>query len=399
MKNFPIFLVLFAFLLACNDEGGSTTTPPSLPEVSLEAFIATEGNQNTSVFLSTRLSKTSDEAVTIFVESEDGSAEAGTDYEPISTAITFAPGSVQESYRLNLLGDEDSEIDETFMVSITNVTGATLGTASVNITIQNDDRGNGVVIIPSSGYTTPTEYDGMNLIWSDEFDEEQINSSNWTFEIGNGSSGWGNNELQFYTRENTSLVEGNLVIEARAEPFNGFNYTSSRIISQNKFEFTHGRVDIRAVLPQGQGIWPALWMLGENINTVGWPRCGEIDVMEIVGHQPAKTHGTVHYADPAGNHIFKGDEISLTGGEIFADEFHVFSILWEEDRIQFFMDDQLYYTVTPAFLGTSNPYPFNDPFFFIMNVAVGGNWPGSPDSTTTFPQHMIVDYFRVFQPK
>ena len=224
-----------------------------------------------------------------------------------------------------------------------------------------------------------------------------MNQEFWTYEIGNGEWGWGNNELQFYRSDNTSLVDGNLVIAARNESFNGFQYTSSRFITRNKFEFTHGRVDIRARIPEGQGIWPALWMLGENINTVGWPRCGEIDIMEIVGHEPNVVHGTVHYANPNGDRIQNGSETRLTGGKKFSDEFYVFSLEWEEDRIRWFLNDVQYHSVSRGGLGLSNPYPFNEPFFFIFNVAVGGQWPGSPDASTVFPQHMIVDYIRVFQ--
>ena len=157
-------------------------------------------------------------------------------------------------------------------------------------------------------------------------------------------------------------------------------------------------MDIRAVLPEGQGIWPALWMLGESITSVGWPRCGEIDIMEILGHEPSKLHATVHYANNNGDRVMNGTSTNLPGGQKFSDEFHVFSIIWEEDRIQFLLDDVPYHNITRNTLGLSNPYPFNEPFFFIFNVAVGGNWPGSPDGTTRFPQHMIVDYIRVFQP-
>lgn len=397
IKNLYLLLLVLTTAASCTDE--APTPPDSLPLVSIDEFNVREGNEDLTVFLSVRLSKASDEQVTIFVESEDVTAEAGQDYQAISTAITFAAGDVQENIQLNIIGDEESEIDETFNLNITDASGATIGTPSVSITIENDDAGNGMVVIPSAGYITPTEYDGMNLLWSDEFDAQALNEEFWTFEIGNGSGGWGNNELEFYRKENTSMVDGHLVIEAREEQFGGFSYTSSRIITQNKFEFTHGRVDIRAVLPEGQGVWPALWMLGENISTVGWPRCGEMDIMEIVGHEPSKLHATVHYANTGGNHIFKGSSTDLNAGAKFSDEFHVFSMEWEENRIQFLLDDQVYYTVTPTILGTNNPYPFNDPFFFIFNVAVGGNWPGSPNGTTLFPQHMIVDYIRVFQPE
>jgi len=369
----------------------------TLPSVSIDPLDVLEGNVDKSIFASFRLSKAATEVVTIFVETSDGSAEADVDYAPISQSLQFQVGSVQENLRLDIFGDELSEVDEDFTLTITNVNGATIGSGSISVIIENDDAGDGTVVIPSTGYTTPETYDGLELLWSDEFSGSSLNESFWTYEIGNGDWGWGNNELEFYRRENTTLVDGHLVIEAREEFINGFEYTSSRLITRDKFEFTFGRVDIRAVVPEGQGIWPALWMLGENISQVGWPRCGEIDIMELVGHEPSKIHGTVHYPNPNGDRLMDTSSTSLSGGQKFSDEFHVFSIIWSEDRIEFYLDDTRYHTVTKSSLGSQNPYPFNDPFFFIFNVAVGGNWPGSPDASTVFPQHMIVDYIRVFQ--
>lgn len=397
-QKFILSICCLFFLNSCGtkDEPGNGNSG-ELPVVSLDALSILEGNEDKSVFISARLSKASEEVVTIFVESTDGTAEAGSDYEAISTAIDFEPGVIQANIRVNLLGDEESEVNESFEINITNVSGATIGTRSISVIIENDDAGNGSVVIPNTGFSTPESYDGMTLLWSDEFDGEQLNSEFWTHEIGNGEWGWGNNELQFYRTDNTSIVDGNLVIEARNEFFNGFQYTSSRFITKEKFEFTHGRVDIRARLPEGQGIWPALWMLGENINTVGWPRCGEIDIMEIVGHEPNILHGTVHYANPNGDRIQNGNDTRLTGGKKFSDEYYVFSLEWEEDSIRWYLNNEQYHSVSRGSLGLSNPYPFNEPFFFIFNVAVGGVWPGSPDDSTVFPQHMIVDYIRVFQ--
>lgn len=388
--------------MSCGDE--AIPMPPdendALPTVSLEGINVLEGNTSEkSIFASIRLSKSSDTNIEVLVESIDGTAKADEDYRPVSMNVVFAAGAVQENIKLDIIGDEMSEVDEYFTLRITSATGATIGVEGVRVTIENDDQGNGVVAIPSTGYTTPEAYASMDLIWSDEFSGTELDQSNWTYEIGNGSSGWGNNELQFYRKENTSIVDGNLVIAARDETFNGFKYTSSRLITKDKFEFTHGRVDIRAVIPEGQGIWPALWMLGANISEVGWPRCGEIDIMELVGHEPSKVHATVHYPNANGDRLLNGTSTDLTGGKKFSDEFHVFSLVWEEDRIKIYLDDKLYYNSTRTSLGVQNPYPFNEPFFFIMNVAVGGNWPGSPDASTLFPQNMIVDYIRVFQPK
>ncbi|MBL6444738.1 glycoside hydrolase family 16 protein [Fulvivirga sp. 29W222] len=249
--------------------------------------------------------------------------------------------------------------------------------------------------IPSEGYTTPESYAGMNLVWQDEFGGTSI-SGDWTHEIGTGSNGWGNNELQYYKEENTEVRDGYLIITAKEESFGGRDYTSSRIITSGKQTFKYGRIDIRAALPQGQGIWPALWMLGSNFNSVGWPACGEIDIMELIGGSATgrdnTVHGTVHW-DNAGRNANYGDHYTLSSG-IFADEFHVFSIVWDATSITWYVDDVQFNVVdtTPTELSE-----FQNDFFFIFNVAVGGNWPGSPDANTIFPQKMIVDYVRVFQ--
>lgn len=261
-------------------------------------------------------------------------------------------------------------------------------TKDVLVTLSTD------VTIPSTGYTTPLTYSGMELMWQDEFEGETLNTSNWTFETG--GHGWGNNELQFYRPENTSVKDGYLVITAKQENYQGKNYTSSRIITKDKQSLRYGRVDIRAALPKGQGIWPALWMLGSNFSSVGWPACGEIDIMEMIGGSGREKtiHGTIHW-DNAGTHANYGDDYTLATGT-FSDKFHVFSIVWTASSITWYVDDVQYNVadITPAGLSE-----FHNNFFFIFNVAVGGNWPGSPDASTAFPQQMIVDYIRVFQPE
>lgn len=263
---------------------------------------------------------------------------------------------------------------------------------SVSVTVDTNTAG-----IPTTGYSTPLSYPGYNLVWNDEFDGTSL-SSDWTHEIGTGNGGWGNNELQYYREENTELKDGLLLITAKAEPFGNKNYTSSRIITQGKQSFKYGRIDIRAALPYGQGIWPALWMLGSNFDTVGWPKCGEIDIMEMVGGQSRanggddKVFGTVHW-DSGGQRAEFGGSNQLSSGK-FADEFHVFSIIWDSQKITWYRDDIKFHEVdiTPADLDE-----FQKKFFFIFNVAVGGNWPGSPNASTQFPQTMAVDYVRVFQ--
>tara|TARA_B110000046_G_scaffold54147_1_gene60565 strand:+ start:332 stop:1456 length:1125 start_codon:yes stop_codon:yes gene_type:complete len=250
---------------------------------------------------------------------------------------------------------------------------------------------------PVSGYTTPTSYSGYELVWQDEFSGKELNADDWNLEIGAGNNGWGNNELQYYRSENVSVSNGMLTIEAKAEFFNSNNYTSSRITTQDKESFKYGRIDIRAALPYGQGLWPALWMLGNDISSVGWPNCGEIDIMELAGGSASGKGddvilGTIHW-DNNGSYANYGDKTQLSSGT-FADQFHVFSIIWNEQSVTWYLDDTKFNEVDIAANGLEE---FHQSFFLIFNVAVGGDFSGSPDATTYFPQKMFVDYVRVFQ--
>lgn len=251
--------------------------------------------------------------------------------------------------------------------------------------------------VPTKGYTTPMTRAGYTLVWNDEFDGNELDPNNWNFEIGTGNSGWGNNELQYYLKENTKLKNGYLTIEAKRQAVESSLYTSSRITTQGKKSFKYGRIDIRAAMPKGQGLWPALWMLGDNIGTAGWPYCGEIDIMEMVGGTAAGksdrvTHGTLHW-DNNGSYASFGGKTTTTKTNL-NEEFHVYSIEWNQNSIKWFLDDRHFHTIeiSPAAMSE-----FHQTFFFIMNVAVGGRWPGSPDETTHFSQKMHVDYVRVFQ--
>ncbi len=246
---------------------------------------------------------------------------------------------------------------------------------------------------PTTGYSTPLSYPGYTLSWNDEFDANSL-SSDWVYELGNGNWGWGNNELQYYRQENVNVDNGILTITAKEELFGGYNYTSGRIKTQGNRSFKYGRIDIRAALPKGQGLWPALWMLGDDITTASWPACGEIDIMELIGGTGANdrtVHGTMHW-DANGYASFGGSN-SLASGT-FGDEWHVFSIIWDGNSIKFLRDDIQYHVMS---ITGPELTEFHQNFFLIFNVAVGGNWPGSPNATTEFSQSMFVDYVRVFQ--
>lgn len=242
------------------------------------------------------------------------------------------------------------------------------------------------------------------LVWSDEFEGDAgtpVNTDYWTQEIG--GAGWGNNEHQYYTDrvENASLDgNGNLAIVAREENPGDYNchygeckYTSARLISRDKVEFTYGRVEARLKLPRGQGIWPAFWMLGANFPQVGWPNSGEIDIMENVGFEPRTVHGTVHGPGYSGASGVGG---SHSIDEDLADDFHVYAIDWDEDAIRWYFDGELYHILTPNDLG-GREWVFDHDFFLLLNLAVGGNWPGYPDETTEFPQTYLIDYVRVYK--
>ncbi|MCT1400648.1 RICIN domain-containing protein [Paenibacillus sp. p3-SID867] len=230
-----------------------------------------------------------------------------------------------------------------------------------------------------------------NLVWSDEFNGTSLNRANWTPEIGTGSGGWGNNELQYYTEraQNVQVTGGNLVITAQKESYGGMNYTSARIKTQDLKNFTYGKVEARIKLPSGQGLWPAFWMLGSNISSVGWPKIGEIDIMERVNHNPY-VNGTVHW--DAGGHA----EYGRVSGNLDFSQFHVYSIEWDSKYIRWFVDGQQF---NEFYIenGTGNTEEFQRPFFLLLNLAVGGNWPGSPNNSTPFPSQMLVDYVRVYQ--
>jgi beta-glucanase (GH16 family) len=227
------------------------------------------------------------------------------------------------------------------------------------------------------------------------------NSLNWNYDLG--GNGWGNNELQTYTNRTQNAFldgEGNLVIKAIKETVTGAdgitrNYTSARLLTKGRFEQRYGRFEARIKIPFGQGIWPAFWMLGNDIDTVGWPACGEIDIMENIGKEPAIVHGTLHGPGYSGGNPLTGS-YSLANGQKFADDFHLFAVEWDPNEVRFYVDSTLYQTKRVTDVPSGSRWVFDHPFFIILNVAVGGNWPGNPDDSTTFPQTMTVDYVKVY---
>lgn len=241
---------------------------------------------------------------------------------------------------------------------------------------------------------------GWSLVWSDEFNQPDGSSpdpTKWTYETGGG--GWGNNELEYYTSRtnNVRIMGGMLVIQANQENYGGSNYTSARIKTQGLWSWNYGRMEARIKIPQGQGMWPAFWMLGTNIPTAGWPTCGEVDIMENIGKEPTLVHGTMHGPGYSGADGI-GSPCALPGNPVFGNDFHIYAVEWTTNSIKWFVDGYQYFSGNPASIPAGDVWVFTQPQFIILNLAVGGNWPGNPDGTTTFPQQMLVDYVRVYAP-
>jgi beta-glucanase (GH16 family) len=257
--------------------------------------------------------------------------------------------------------------------------------------------GVGTCVVLGAGRCEAPEAEPGEVTFEDDFEGAAGTSpdgARWVFDIGGG--GFGNDQLEHNTDrpQNASLDgEGNLVITARRETFGGNNFTSARLTTAGTFAQAYGRFEARIKVPAGQGIWPAFWLLGDNIEQVTWPACGEIDVLELRGQEPNVVYGSVHGPGYSGGGAIN-TAYTLPPGQSFADGFHVFAVEWEQDRIRYFVDDNLYQTITPATLG-GRAWVFDHPFRILVNLAVGGNFVGPPDATTVFPAELVVDYVRV----
>ncbi|WNM18078.1 glycoside hydrolase family 16 protein [Flavobacterium capsici] len=289
------------------------------------------------------------------------SADNATSYKLLIGTETITSTSGIVSHTFNQSGTN------TYTIYVSAYNGNEFISTTVNLTV----------------YVTPS------LVWSDEFNVNgSPDNTKWSYETGTGSGGWGNNELQYYTNrpENVKVENGLLKITAIKENYSGSAYTSGRIVTKDKYSVKYGRIDIRAKLPIGGGTWPALWMLGNNISSAGWPACGEIDIMEHVGNDLNRIHGTLHYPGHSGGNA---DSSSILISNV-SSEFHVYSIDWNASFIKFYVDNQLFYT-----FNNGGNLPFNQPFFFILNCAMGGNFGGSVDPNFV-SSTLEVDYVRVY---
>ncbi|MGH2648343.1 MAG: family 16 glycosylhydrolase, partial [Ginsengibacter sp.] len=384
---------IISFLLSCSKSGSGNDNNNNSQTPTVKVSDVTQNRQdNESIFrFYVDLSAASLEQVSVQYSTSDGSATSPKDYTLQSGSLIFQPGQKQLFIDVKVTGDSLRQSPQNFYVQLSNPQNCTIGISKATATIINDGT---YLPTDTSGYESQTSYPGYSLVWSDEFDGKTLNSNNWNYETG--GSGWGNHELENYTSrpQNVFVSSGNLVIEARQESYGGNNYTSARLNTAGKQQFQYGRIDIRAKLPVSSGMWPALWMLGNNFAQAGWPGCGETDIMELIGKNPKQIVGSFHWK--------KGDGTEGTVNNVFnapqdfSQQFHVFSLIWDQDSLKILVDDHVYVSGNTQNI-TTGTYPFNAPSFFIFNVAVGGDWPGSPDNTTIFPQRMFVDYVRVFQ--
>jgi beta-glucanase (GH16 family) len=328
--------------------------------------------------------------VLIDYKTKDGTALAGIDFISTSGTAIIPAGSKTADIKVSIKADSLRRDVQFFYLELFNPRHCTLVNQEVMARIENDGL---YLPIDNTGYDGPSSHPNYTLIWSDEFNGESVDENNWLFDLGLGINGWGTHELGYYTNrtKNAFVSCGNLIIEARKENFEeGATFTSARLTTRGKRSFQYGRIDIRAKVPFNQGIMPSLLMQGSNIGTVGWPACGEIDIMQLP-HTENYVYNTLHWSDSkAAPHQFGFNQPLDVLPE---NTFHVFSVEWNANQITMYIDNNPSFSMSTS----GGSFPFDNNFYFIFNLAVGGDWPGAPDGTTQFPQRMAVDYVRVFQ--
>ena len=381
-------LVFLGFGISCQN--------PEMPVLMIEDVEILERDVNHTHTHNVSISDTFNKDVSFRCQTTGVTATEGEDFVHFDEVITIPKGETTTQIDISILTDTLMESDEIIWLGFSDPENVRIQDALSEIKIMNDDTF--MINDDTSGYYSPLSYPGKSMVWSDEFNQTSLDMNSWNYETGGY---WFNNEIQYYRggTANTALQNGKLVITAKKETYQNREHTSARLTTEGKVEYKYGRIDVRAKLPKGQGIWPAIWMLGDDMSSVGWPACGELDMMELLGHEPHKIHGSINYG-PQGNswaHT-KTTSYSLPVSEgDFSDKYHVFSVLWEENSIKYYVDDNLYATYNPNNIAGGQAWRFNHPFFFILNIAVGGDWPGNPDPTTIFPQQMLIDYIRIFQ--
>lgn len=395
MKYQALFVSLFIALLGCESTPEGPDTSAVIPELSVLDARGFEG-ENAKIIFDVSLSQTTEVDISFSYTIDGITAEPGKDFVQGSGDITVAAGVRSASVEVELINDELNEVEEKLQITLSNPQKATLKDANAIGLIEDEDP---VVATDPAGYITAGSHYGYELVWGEEFESGTLDTDAFSYDIGDGCPnlcGWGNEELQLYTddTENVFIENGSLFL--KATEVNGGGYNSGRLLTKDKKEFRFGRIDVRAKLPIGQGLWPAIWMLGKNIDEVSWPACGEIDIVELVGHEANIAHGTAHWGPLGATSSTSKTSTYSISGEDFSDNFHVFSLVWEINEMTWYVDETKYFSLTPDDM-QGQEYRFNQEFYLLLNVAVGGLWPGSPDATTVFPQQMEIDYIRVFQ--
>lgn len=392
-------LILFSitfFSLGCKKKEEEVIIPKPEISIDLNKTIVEGDDQQKTVTLKLYLSQEVPEGATptISYYTEHVSAD-GDDYNSISEddaqIVNFSVGERTKNITITINGDEEFESDEEFIVKLTSANGFRLKSdakeAVVKITNDEICEGN------CEGYLSPENYAGYELVWSDEFSEVNIDTDKWQWEV-NGDGG-GNGEEQYYTDRdiNSYIEDGKLVLFAQREQYQDHEYTSARLNSSGKFSFQYGRIDFRAKVASGTGAWPALWMLGDNFWDEGWPYCGEIDIMEHVGYDAQGLHVNAYFGDQSGG---KGDHHGYHRiNEPWSDRYHIYSIEWNENGISYLVDNNEVHSLDHSNVGNYT-YPFDQSFFIIMNIALGGGFGGTINDNLQNTT-MKVDYVRVFQ--
>ncbi len=392
LKFLSFLIILTSF--SCSDNSADTPTPSiNQAEVSISGTSKIEGAGNSIMEFVVRTKAVAEAEVTISYSLKGITAEPNVDFTTTEEQVVIPIGSNSATISIPIIDDEIKEVDEKLSITLTNATNATITAAlAIGLIRDNDEP-----VYTEDGYSTSPNHYGYDLEWADEFSTNVLNTDFYNYDLGDGCPdlcGWGNRELQAYTDqpENIFLKDGKLIIRASKKGIN--EYTAAKVQTKDKQLFQFGRIDVRAKLPEGQGIWPAIWMLGQNIDAVGWPACGEIDIMELVGHEPKTTHGTAHWGPQGGPNKYLTKSYDIE--EKFSERFHVFSLVWEFNELVWYMDELPIHSFSPS--NTQGElYPFNQTFYMIFNIAIGGNWPGNPDETTVFPQQMEIDYIRYFK--
>ncbi len=393
MKNYffksctLLLLGIFCILASCskNDNGNLTPTVKLLPRNDYEGT-----GENKMLDVTVTLSPAADVPVTITYSTVDSTAVGNKDFIPITDAtLVFQPGETSKTIQVEIISDSVIEFTEAFKIQINSVQNAEGSGLSLPITIYDDDSLD--ITQVADGFISPDSYRNMYLFYDDEFNDSSVNINKWSYDVGEGI--WAD-QWQEYTSNPDNIRESGGLLKITARNNSG-HYTSGRINSASTHPFKYGLVEIRAKFPKGTGLWPSVWLLGSSYNGTNWPLCGEMDIATLKGQVPGQMIGSAFYdiTDP----VRKDGFYTLPGyGETFADEFHVFSILWQQDKIDWYVDNKKYLELNKSELGSG--WPFNDYFGLYISFAVGGSFVGPPNDSTVFPQTFELDYVRGFIP-